>query len=265
MTDLLRRAGLALSLAAAFFLAGAPAVAAPKFPALSGRVVDEAQILSPQTEAALTTRLADLETRTGRQLVVATLPSLQGYEIEEYGYQLGRAWGIGGKEDDDGALLIVAPKERKVRIEVGYGLEGVLTDALSSVIIQSRIIPKFRAGDMEGGVVDGADAIIAQLALPEGEARATAAKAVPESRPASGDLPFPAILLFIFLVLVISGFGRRRRRRGGLGGALPWIVLSSLANSGGHRGGGWSGGGGGGGGFSGGGGSFGGGGSSGSW
>ena len=133
------------------------AMAAPKFPPLTGRVVDNADILSPQAEGELTQELEALEAQTGRQLVVATLPDLQGYEIEDYGYQLLRTWGIGDKARDDGVILIVAPSERKVRIEVGYGLEPVLTDALSSLIINRTIIPAFKQGNMEQGVVDGSD------------------------------------------------------------------------------------------------------------
>jgi len=163
---------IATLMALAIALVALPALAATTFPKLSGRVVDEANLLSPATEAALTQKLEALETTTGRQVVVATLPSLQGLEIEEYGYQLGRAWKLGGEKTDDGAVLIVAPNERKVRIEVGYGLEPVLTDALSSVIIQSAILPKFKAGDMEGGVVAGADALIQQLSLPDEVAKA---------------------------------------------------------------------------------------------
>jgi uncharacterized protein len=136
----------------ALWICAAPALAAaPTFPALTGRVVDDANILSPQVEAELTTKLENLDKTTGRQVVVATVPGLQGYEIEDYGYQLGRAWGIGQKGTNTGALLIVAPTERKVRIEVGYGLEPILTDALSSVIIQTAVLPKFKAGDLEGG------------------------------------------------------------------------------------------------------------------
>lgn len=239
-----------------------PASAAPKFPPLTGRVVDNADILSPTVEAELTGKLAALEAGTGRQLVVATLPDLQGYEIEDYGYQLGRAWGLGSKAQDDGALFIVAPKERKVRIEVGYGLEPVLTDALSSLILQTTVIPKFKTGDMSGGVVAGTDAIIDQLSAPDGEARAQAAQAAaaPNSGGASGLglAPFFPLLIIFVLAMLFRG---RRGRRSGLGGVLPWIILGGLS---GGRGGGWSGGGGGGG-FGGGGGSFGGGGSSGSW
>jgi uncharacterized protein len=246
------------------------AMAAPKFPPLTGRVVDNANILSPQTEAELTQELATLETQTGRQLVVATLPDLQGYEIEDYGYQLLRTWGIGDKDRDDGVVLIVAPSERKVRIEVGYGLEPVLTDALSSLIINRAIIPAFKQGDMEQGVVDGTRAIIKQLSLPDDEAKAAAATQTQKARSSGGEIG-PATILVIFIVFwllsgVLGGFGRRRR--GGL-----WWLLPLILNSSSRGGGGWSGGGGGGfggggfggGGFSGGGGSGGGGGASGSW
>ena len=259
-----------LALVVALLAFATAALAQPKFPPLTGRVVDDANLLSPAAEQRLSDELAGLEAKTGRQLVVATLPDLQGYEIEEYGYQLGRAWGIGSRERNDGALLIVAPSERKVRIEVGYGLEGVLTDALSSVIIQSAILPKFRAGDMEGGVVAGTEALIQQLALPDEEARANVAKATEQAHARAADrggggVPLIFVILIAFWILggVLGAFGRRRRRRGGLWWLLP-VILSS---GGGRRGGYWGDGGGGwgGGGFSGGGGSFGGGGSSGSW
>ncbi|MEH0197386.1 TPM domain-containing protein [Caulobacter sp. CCNWLY153] len=265
---------MAIPLALLVLVLGATAaLAAPTFPPLSGRVVDQANILSPAAEQQLTDELATLEKQTGRQLVVATLSSLQGYEIEDYGYQLGRAWGIGEKDRNTGALLIVAPNERKVRIEVGYGLEPVLTDALSSVIIQSAILPRFKAGDMQGGIVAGTDAIIKQLSLPDGEARAQVAQAAEGQRQDDGGgVPVVAIfIVFIVAVMILRAmFGRRRYRRSGLGAAvgeaLPWILINALTSGGGGRGGGggWSGGGGGGG-FSGGGGSFGGGGSSGSW
>lgn len=263
---------LAAALAALFVLFALPAAAAPTFPPLTGRVVDEADLISPRAEQEMTRKLEALEQSTGRQLVVATLRGLQGYEIEEYGYQLGRAWGIGDAARDDGALLIVAPRERKVRIEVGYGLEPVLTDSLSSVIIQSRILPRFRDGDMEGGIVDGVDAIARQLALPEEEARATAAQAEaePEGHTGLGIAPFFIFAIVFFFVVPLLGslFGGRRLRRGFGGSALPWIVLGALHSASQSRGGGgWRSGGGGwsGGGFSGGGGSFGGGGASGGW
>ena len=116
--------------------------AAPEFPALSGRVVDEAGLLTPAQTQSLTQALAAAEQNTSNQLVVVTLPDLQGYDIADYGYQLGREWGIGSKENDNGVLLIVAPNDRKVRIEVGYGLEGVLTDALSSCLLYTSPSPR---------------------------------------------------------------------------------------------------------------------------
>jgi len=269
---------IATLMALAIALVALPALAATTFPKLSGRVVDEANLLSPATEAALTQKLEALETTTGRQVVVATLPSLQGLEIEEYGYQLGRAWKLGGEKTDDGAVLIVAPNERKVRIEVGYGLEPVLTDALSSVIIQSAILPKFKAGDMEGGVVAGADALIQQLSLPDEVAKAQVAQAAEQPR-AEGPPRWILVLLafgFIFMLINMmrAGRGGRRAMRGSDGrrrrrdhdddNLAPLIIGGILGHmlGGGGGGGGWSGGGGG---FSGGGGSFGGGGASGGW
>lgn len=146
-------------------LVAAPAVA-QTFPQLTGRVVDNANLLGPTEEAALTQRLAGLEQASSRQLVVATVPDLQGYPIEDYGYRVGRAWGLGQAKANNGAILLVAPNERKVRIEVGYGLEPILTDALSSLIIRNQILPRFKAGDMPGGITAGVDAMIEQLQAP---------------------------------------------------------------------------------------------------
>jgi len=238
-----------------------PAFAAPTFPPLTGRVVDDAHVLSAQTQADLTAKLADLEAKTGRQVVVVTLPDLQGDEIEDYGYQLGRAWGIGQKGQNNGALFIVVPSEHKVRIEVGYGLEPILTDALSSVILQTQVLPKFRAGDFDGGVVAGTDAIISQLSVDQATAMANVAKAEQAAQP-RGGIPFGAIFgLIIFFIVLSSIF--RSHRGGGMGWLLPLMILNSGSRGGWGGGGGWEGGGGGG--FSGGGGSFGGGGASGSW
>ena len=134
--------------------------AAPTFPKLTGRVVDNANILSISTKKRLNTMLANLEQNSSNQLVVVTLKSLQGYDISDFGYQLGRYWGIGQKGKNNGVLLIVAPNERKVRIEVGYELEGDLTDALSSVIIQTKILPYFKKSDFNEGILSGVEAII---------------------------------------------------------------------------------------------------------
>ena len=245
-------AGLALSFAAS--------ATTPNFPTLTGRVVDQANILSPQIRADLTTKLEALETKTSRQLVVVTVPSLQGLEIEDYGYQLGRAWGIGEKKRDTGALLIVAPNERRVRVEVGYGLESVLTDALSNAILQEQVLPKFRAGDDSGGVVAGTDALIVQLSLPDDQAKARVA-AVAAQPTAEAPKPFPLVLVGLLILWVVFGLigtiGGRKGHRADL-----WLLPLLLFAGGGMRGGM---GGGGGGGFSGGGGSFGGGGASGRW
>ncbi|NPA73834.1 MAG: TPM domain-containing protein [Epsilonproteobacteria bacterium] len=133
---------------------------APVFPKLTGRVVDEAGILSPKTKEELSKKLALFENNTSNQVVVVTLKSLQGDSISDFGYQLGRHWGIGQKGKDNGVLLIVAPKEKKVRIEVGYGLEGTLTDAMASLIIKNKILPYFKKGDFDKGVSEGVDAIL---------------------------------------------------------------------------------------------------------
>jgi len=276
---------LLILLAAAGALLASPLAAQPEFPELTGRVVDNADILSPEAEAALTAKLEALETQSQRQLVVATIPDLQGYDISDYGYQLGRFWGLGDAERNDGALLLVAPNDRKVRIEVGYGLEGYLTDALSALIIQNQILPRFRDGDFPGGIAAGTDAIITQLQLPPDEAQRIAAEAG-EKRKSDGGFPVGVLIwlafMFFFFVLPIIRSGRRRKYRSK--GEGPWgsrgrdagdaardIILWEVGSAilrGAMSGGGGSGSGGGGfggGGFSGGGGSFGGGGASGGW
>ncbi|HOB14329.1 MAG TPA: TPM domain-containing protein [Novosphingobium sp.] len=247
-----------------------PALAkAQTFPQLTGPVVDQADVIPPDVEARLTQKLTALKTQSQRELTVVTLSSLEGYDIADYGYQLGRHWGLGNKERNDGAILIIAPNERKLRIEVGYGLEPVLTDGLSSLIINRQIVPKFKAGDMPGGIEAGTDAIIQQLTLPPEEAAKVAAAA--KSQPASEGIPFGMIvwliLFFLFFVLpIIRRAGRGRRYRGsGLGPVIVWDVINA-ANHASRNSGGWgSGGGSWGGGWGGGGGSFGGGGASGSW
>lgn len=233
---------------------------AQSFPALTGRVVDGADLLSPAEEADLTTRLAALEGQSQRQVVVVTLPSLGGYAIEDYGYQLGRHWGIGSKERDDGALLIVAPNDRRVRIEVGYGLEPVLTDALSSLIISRNILPAFRDGQYAAGIMSGADAIIHQLTLPEEDARKIAEAA--RTQKESDRTPNYIFWIFFFMVFILPSilpiFGIKGRRHRGtriFGPGIGGFGSRSGGRSGGFRGGGFGGGGGG----------FGGGGSSGSW
>ncbi len=275
----------------------APVAAQPAFPELTGRVVDRAGIIPDDLEAQLTAELAALESQSQRQLVIVTIPDLEGYDISDYGYQLGRAWGIGDESRNDGALLIVAPNDRKVRIEVGYGLEGYLTDALSALIIQNQILPRFRDGDMPGGIAAGAGALIQQLQLPPEEAARIAQEAGKRQSSDEGGFPVGTLIwlafLFFFFVLPIIRSGKRRRKYrakgkgpwgkrdddddddagGGWGRTardiILWEVGTSIARGamGGGRssGGGWGGGGFGGGGFGGGGGSFGGGGASGGW
>lgn len=239
------------------------------FPALTGRVVDQANLLDVSTRQTIEAQLAALERDTGDQMVVVTVNDLRGLEIEDYGYQLGRAWGIGQGERDNGVLLIVAPTERKVRLEVGYGLEPVLTDAFSAQIIQQQVTPQFRANDYGGGILAGVQAVEQQLRLDRGEAEALAAAAqAPRAKPPVGPI---ILVVLVFLFLFLAGIGSavsrggRRRRRGGVAPILIWAATDALSRSsrggGGRSGGGW----GGGGGFSGGGGSFGGGGASGGW
>ncbi len=263
----------------ACLLLGVPAGAfAQTFPLLTGRVVDAANLLSPDQEAQLTQLSAEIEKASSRQFVVATIPDLQGYPIEDYGYRLGRAWKIGQSEANNGILLIVAPNDKKVRIEVGKGLEPVMTDAMSSVIVNDTILPKFRDHDMAGGIMAGAAAIGEQMKLPleaaEARAKAQIDRAQSHHRSSSGG--FAAIFWVIVVLFFVfsSIFGRRRRglRYGGgsgLGNIILWSALNSATRGGGSWGGGGGGGsswgGGGGGGFSGGGGSFGGGGASGGW
>jgi uncharacterized protein len=245
--------------------------AAQEFPKLTGRVVDNANLLSPADEAALTAKLEALETASSRQLVVATVPDLQGYPIEDYGYRLGRTWGIGQSEANNGTILLVAPNERKVRIEVGYGLEPILTDALSHLIIQNAVLPRFKANDFPGGINAGADEIIKQLQAPpeQAEQRALEAAAQRQQQQSGGGeggfpmgLIFWAVVFLFFILPMMRGGrrGRKYRRRGG----FPVVIWGP--GFGGGGGGGFGGGGGGGfGGFGGGGGSFGGGGASGGW
>ncbi len=271
---------MALLIAVAALLSSAPAHAAPlTFPALSGRVVDDAHVLPAATVASLEDKLKALQDQNSRQLVVVTLPSLQGDDISDYGYQLGRKWGIGQKGTNNGALFIVVPSEHKVRIEVGYGMEGILTDALTSVILQTQVLPAFKAGDIPGGVTAGTDAIIQQMSADPSTAEQKAADAAAQASQLQqqsyghhrSHSPISGIFSIIFFAFVmISIFGRMGRRGGG-GGLWPLLFLGGMMGGGGRNdddwggGGGGFGGGGGGGGFSGGGGSFGGGGSSGSW
>lgn len=234
--------------------AAAWAQSTPEFPELTGRVVDQAEMLSPDVEARLSQMLQAHEQASTEQVVVVTLPDLQGFPIEDFGYQLGRHWGIGQKGEDNGALLIVAKEERKIRIEVGYGLEGRLTDADASVIINRIITPAFRQGDFQAGIFNGAAAMIQVLG---GEPMA-----VPPSQQTGAVQKKPKagmVALFFIILMAVIFFVGSRGGRGGRGGAAL-VGATLLGGAMGGRGGGF-----GGGGFGGGGGGFGGGGASGGW
>ncbi|HTO20374.1 MAG TPA: TPM domain-containing protein [Pseudomonas sp.] len=226
------------------------AFAQPSVPALTGRVVDRAELLDATQEAELSRLLADHEQATGDQLVVVTLPDLGGRSIEETGLTLGREWGIGQKGSDNGALLIVAQAERRIRIEVGYGLEDRLTDAQSALIIHNLIAPAFRQGDFAGGIRAGVEGMIQVIG---GEPMEGYLPAL--GQPAQEQPPLLVLLIVFLVMLAVIGIGGRGRQTRSV---MAAAALGSLLGRGG-------GGGFGGGGFGGGGGGFGGGGASGGW
>ena len=225
------------------------------FPPLTGRIVDQANIIGASSRADIETKLTDLEDKSGIQLVVATVKTLAGNDIETYANGLFRFWKLGEKDKNNGVLLLVAPNEHKVRIEVGYGLEATLTDALSSVIISSAIVPRFRANDYSGGVARGVDGIIGVLSGDSAEwQKKVELRRDDRSGEASNLTPFLIFLVILFIVWYLN-----RHSRGGMM-FIPPIGSSFGSGFGGGSGGGFSGGG-----FFGGGGSSGGGGASGSW
>ncbi len=267
-------------------------------PPLTSRVTDVTQTLSAAERQALEAKLADWEARTGNQLAVLMLPTTQPEPIETYSIRVAEAWKIGRKGNDNGVLFLVAKNDRKTRIEVGYGLEGTLTDVTSRRIIAENVAPLFREGKFAAGIDAGVDRIIGVVAdgkpLPPRKSGAA-------SKPAGGGFDFGTLAILLFFVVPVAGgmlrsmFGKLPGAMIGAGiiGAAAWFVVSSLAiaivaaivgfivmiffgGGGGFTGhgggptssGGWGGGGGfsgGSGGFSGGGGSFGGGGASGDW
>jgi uncharacterized protein len=158
-----------LPIALLALLVGCLVVVAVNFPPLTGRIVDQANIIPIETRNTLEPKLAELEAKSGIQLVVATVASLDGQEIEPYANELFRTWKLGEKTKNNGVLLLIAPNERRMRIEVGYGLEGTLTDALSKIIIANAIVPRFRVGDYGGGVSRGVDDIITVLTTDSSE------------------------------------------------------------------------------------------------
>jgi len=286
---LARAALLALLLCWPFAASGDVAV-----PQLSGRVVDQTGTLSAGDIDALTQRLKNLETRKGSQVAVLIVPTTEPETIEQFSIRAAEAWKIGRRKIDDGALLVVAKNDRKLRIEVGYGLEGALTDVTARRIIDEVIVPRFRSGDFAGGISAGVDRIIRVI---DGES-------LPAPRPEASHAdslnfnplnPFLILPVIVFAGIIRSIFGRLLGAA--ISGALVTLIVGYLFGSwlaaalvgaiaaifvllaesmnssmpgrggvwtGGSSGGSWSSGSSGGG-FSGGGGSFGGGGASGSW
>ena len=262
--------------------------AAQDYPARpDGPVYDGANVISPGEEELLDQRLRDYNRTTGRAVVVATVPSLDGLEIEPYAQGLAESWDIGGKETENGLLFLVAPEERRMRIHTARGLQERMTDIMSGRIIRDVVTPKFKEGDLSGGIVAGVDAIIAQLDMDPAQARAIEeAERAAQAERAQNAAPAIAGVIFWIVMIVVFAivFGRRgargRKYRGGsgvgsaVGNVLLWTALNAAMNSGrGSGGGGWGGGGGGSfggggggfGGFGGGGGGFNGGGASGGW
>ncbi len=261
-------AGLIVAVLASLMLYPVSEVRAadPVFPALTGRIVDEADLLTAEDKARLTATLQSLEGTSSDQLAIVTLKSLQGFSIEDFGYKLGRHWGIGQAGQDNGVLLIVAPNERKVRIEVGKRLEPVLTDAMSRLIIENAILPGFRRGDFAAGIAAGVRDI-KDVLLGDAEAVKRRARSLHQAP----EFDWLAALIIAIWVLIVlysiyqqhkqaqrmpqpAGRQRRRGRRFDRDGGI--IIFPGGSGN-------WSGGGGGG--WSGGGGTFSGGGASGSW
>src|SRR6202163_3667693 len=187
--------------------AGLAAFAA-NFPALTGRIVDQANVIAAETRNAVEPKLADLEAKSGIQLVVATVASLEGLEIEPYANALFRSWKLGEKTKNNGVLLLVAPNEHRVRIEVGYGLEGTLTDALSKVIITNAITPRFKAGDFNGGIARGVDDIITVLTTDSAEwqQRPSLRLDNQQTTDPTNWILITALIALVTLILVSPGF-----------------------------------------------------------
>jgi uncharacterized protein len=247
------------------------AAADPTYPPLAGRIVDNANLITPEAKIRIESKLKAHEDKTSDQLVVATVPSLQGVGIEDFANGLFRFWKLGEKARNNGVLLLVAPNERKVRIEVGYGLEGALTDALSKTIITTAVAPKFKTGDFAGGIEGGVDAILTILAGDAEDWQRRASVRSDESSP--GEMI--AVLIVFAIVLVILFFwarglfrqamGQQHRTRSGSWITIPASTSSTSGWSTGSSGGSWSSGSSSSDSFSGGGGSSGGGGASGDW
>ena len=185
------------------------------FPPLSGRVVDDANVISPVVRTSIEQKSKELEEKSGIQLVVATVKSLQGSDIETFANQLFRAWKLGEAKKNNGVLLLVAPTEHKVRIEVGYGLEGTLTDALSQVIIAGSMVPRFKADDYSGGIMRGVDGIISVLSTDASEWQ-TKPKVRSEDEESPFDILLPMLLFLVVIFIFRNMLGNARGPSGTL-------------------------------------------------
>jgi uncharacterized protein len=215
----MRRRGLVGLVAMAAVLAAAAVVSALEVPYLGGRVNDLAGLLEDGFEAEVSSQLEALERETGAQVAVLTVPTLEGDPIEDFSMRVVETWKLGGERADNGVLLLIARDERLVRIEVGYGLEGALTDVESGRIISGLMTPRFRAGDFDGGVGAAIDAIAAKV---RGEP-----VALPESRPASGLNGGPSGLLplILFALFALPFLNAALATRGPAG----WVLALMLS------------------------------------
>jgi uncharacterized protein len=208
-----------------------PAIpATSEFPALTGRVVDDANVLDAATRETLRQKLAAHEAKTGNQIVVATVKSLNGSSVEDYANRLFRRWQLGQRGTNNGVLLLHAPKERKVRIEVGYGLEGTLTDAIGKYIIQNAITPRFKANDFAGGMTRGVDDIIKVLDGGAEEFKQRVAPRIPPAFVRHLEEVWPLLFFLAFGIIGYMSRGKRRSRRGGFayaGSSDSWSSSSS--------------------------------------
>jgi uncharacterized protein len=253
--------GLCSIVATTLLLIVASSARCAEVPALRGRVNDYAKLLSASASQNLENQLSQFEKETGHQVAVLTVPALDGEDIEGFSIRVAENWKIGQKGFDNGVILVVAPKERQLRLEVGYGLEGILPDAIASRIIREIIIPRFRQNDYQGGITSGIDAVLKTI---RGESLPESARPKQRENSPGAAISLPLILFLLFLASVLfrprrsASWMTRGRRRGS---PFGWGGFGGT----GYRGGGFGGGGFGGGGFSGGGGGFGGGGASGRW
>lgn len=229
-------------------------------PPLRGRVNDYAGLMAPERVRALEERLARFEEETGHQVAVLIIPTLEGEDIEGFSIKVAESWKIGKKGFDNGVILLIARNDRKLRIEVGYGLEGVLPDAIASRIIREVIVPYFRANDYAGGIEAGVEAI---FKVTQGEPLPEQARNRPHQKNVTRSLDQILFILFLLAIPIVGVLSNLSQR--GAYGAWSGAGRRRYTGWGGPFWGGSGGGGFGGGGFSGGGGGFGGGGASGGW